>query len=280
MNDAERWPNYPPPAEYIQRPEYYVEQVSPIMTWLLIAANLCVFAAMIVFDVVGDARRTGGTVSALEILDFVGQAATTPTLQVLWTFGAKVNELIANGAYWRLLTATFLHAGFVHLFSNLYMLAIMGKLVEGYFGHARFLAIYVVGGLGGSLASFALSEAISVGASGAIFGVAGAIAVYFYFYGEKLGRQGLAILQNTLIVIVVNLVLGFRSANIDNWGHLGGLIGGAIATLGLMPRYETPPYTLPGRIPLLVRPRLWAELGWVLVCFGLVAVGVYWVSNY
>ena len=280
MNESEGWPNYPPPAEYIQRTEYYVEQVSPIITWLLIAANLCVFAAMIVFDVVGDARQSSDNVSIFEIVTFVGRASVEPTLQVLWIFGAKVNELIADGAYWRLLTATFLHAGFVHLFSNLYMLAIMGRLIEGYFGHKRYLVIYVVGGLSGSLASFALSDAISVGASGAIFGIAGAIAVYFYFYGEKLGSQGMAILQNTLIVIVVNLVLGFRSANIDNWGHLGGLIGGAVITIGLMPRYETPTYTLPGRMPLLIRPRFWAELGWTLVCVGLLAFGVYWVSNH
>ncbi len=106
-------------------------------------------------------------------------------MRVLIDVGAKVNEAIAIGQTWRLFTAMFIHIGVFHLLVNLYALYALGPLVEGYFGHARFLAIYLVGGLFGSLASYAFSDAVSAGASGAIFGLAGAITVFFTVHIER-----------------------------------------------------------------------------------------------
>src|SRR5690606_2201197 len=97
-------------------------------------------------------------------------ALTSPSIEVLVLMGAKVNEYIAQGEVWRLFTAIFLHGGVVHVMFNLYALYALGPLLEGYTGHTRFLTIFLVSGLYGSLFSYALSGPVSVGASGAIFG--------------------------------------------------------------------------------------------------------------
>ncbi|RIK55871.1 MAG: rhomboid family intramembrane serine protease, partial [Chloroflexi bacterium] len=159
----------------------------------------------------------------------------TQNMYVLITFGAKVNELVAAGEVWRLFTAMFLHIGVIHLLFNLYALNALGPLVEGYFGHIRFLIIYLLGGLFGSLASYAFSPLPSAGASGAIFALAGATTIYFLRYRENFGARGRAILQNMLLVIGVNLIFGLGAGGIDNWGHMGGLVGGAALAYGLLP---------------------------------------------
>ena len=84
----------------------------------------------------------------------------------------------------------------------------------------------------GSLLSYAFSQSISVGASGAIFGIIGATTVYFFRYRNNFGAQGRAILQNMIVVIVINLIFGFSAGYIDNWGHIGGLLGGALVAIG------------------------------------------------
>jgi rhomboid protease GluP len=182
-----------------------------------------------------------------------------PSLDALVLLGAKVNPEIAAGAYWRLLTATFLHANLIHIFFNGYALFALGPEAERIYGTRRFLALYVLAGLAGSLASYMMSPAISVGASGAIFGLIGGLGVFYYLNRAALGAFGRAQVQNIVAIAMINLFIGFANqGTIDNWGHLGGLTGGALAGLALAPRLEVDSRLFP---PVLRRH--YPARGWV-----------------
>ncbi|TGE31288.1 rhomboid family intramembrane serine protease [Desulfosporosinus sp. Sb-LF] len=148
--------------------------------------------------------------------------------RVLIAFGAKVNTLIRAGEIWRFLTSNFIHIGAMHLFFNLYALWSLGPLTEESFGHRRFLMIYIFSGIGGSIASFLFSSALSAGASGAIFGLLGSL-LYYCFKRPYLWKSGLG--MNLMVVIVVNLGFGFIQPGIDNYAHLGGLLTGTIISV-------------------------------------------------
>lgn len=240
-------PTYTPP-----HPRFYIRMTRPFWTRFLLACNLLVFVAMIAYGWL------------------VYSVATGPDYdQVLYDFGMKVNERIAQGEVWRLFTAMFLHIGLVplplHLLSNLYALNALGPMVEGYFGHWRFLAIYLVGGLFGSVASYAFSDANSAGASGAIFALIGATTVYFLRYRENFGARGQAIVQNMFVVIAINLIFGLSMDFIDNWGHMGGLVGGALMAWGLLPRYRTPVVTQMGPQVIAEETKTPQEIGWLVL---------------
>jgi rhomboid protease GluP len=157
---------------------------------------------------------------------------------------AKINEDIHNGQYYRLFTAMFLHLNLMHIVFNGYALYVFGSDVEGLFGHARFAVIYFLGGLSGSLASFVFVDAPSVGASGAIFAIFGADIVYFYHHRQLHGEIGQRHLNQLIMLMVINLALGFFSAfssssgiQIDVAGHIGGLVGGVILAWLIGPSY-------------------------------------------
>jgi membrane associated rhomboid family serine protease len=134
---------------------------------------------------------------------------------------------LADGEWWRLITAAFLHGSLIHLGLNMLVLWIVGAPVEQAIGRGRFLALYVVSGLAGSAGALLFSpNAVTVGASGAIFGILGAALVLESQRNYVLGGQALGL-------IVVNLVLSFVIPNISIGGHLGGLAGGALAMLAL-----------------------------------------------
>jgi len=153
----------------------------------------------------------------------------TNNYKILILFGAKVNPLISAGQYWRLITSIFIHIGFTHLLFNSYALLALGKFCEKIFDHTKFIVIFLFSGFTGSLLSFIFSPNISAGASGAIFGLLGAIVVYGW-KDSSLWRSG--IIMNLLIVLGINLVLGMIAPGLDNFAHLGGLLGGAF--LGLI----------------------------------------------
>jgi rhomboid protease GluP len=145
--------------------------------------------------------------------------------RVLIAFGAKVNTLIQSGEVWRLLASTFIHIGIIHLAFNLYALRALGPLTEASLGHRRFFMIYILSGLGGSTASFLFSSALSAGASGAIFGLLGAL-LYDSYKRPALWKSGLR--MNLVVVILVNFGFGLVQPGIDNFAHLGGFITGTI----------------------------------------------------
>jgi rhomboid protease GluP len=157
--------------------------------------------------------------------------------QVLLRFGAKVNSLIVAGQIWRLVTPIFVHIGIVHLAFNTYAIYVFGMQIEHTFGSIRYLVLYMLSGIAGVVGSFCFSPYPSAGASGAIFGLIGTEAAFFYRYRRAFGRNGQQRLYNILIVIGYNLAFTFAASNIDVWGHLGGLLTGALLGWWLMPRY-------------------------------------------
>lgn len=142
-------------------------------------------------------------------------------------FGAKVNSLILQGQYWRFFTPMFLHADEIHLAVNCYSLFILGTQVERIYGHGRFAAIYFISGILGGIASFAFSINQSVGASGAIFGLLGAM-LFFAVKRPALLKSSFG--ANIVTMVVINLAYGFMNKRIDNFAHMGGLAGGFLTT--------------------------------------------------
>lgn len=151
---------------------------------------------------------------------------------VLAFLGAKVNTLIEQGQYYRLVTSMFLHGGLIHLAANMYALNIIGPAVEKAFGKVKYILIYFIGGIVGSLCSYRFSEAMSIGASGAIFALLGATLVFLLKMRDKFGKS---MVKNILSVIGTNIFIGLVLPNIDNFAHIGGLVGGIVVSLALYP---------------------------------------------
>ena len=141
----------------------------------------------------------------------------------------------SNHQYYRIFTGAFLHGNFIHLASNCYALYIVGNQIESFYGKKKFIIIYLFSLICGSLLTIALSENASVGPSGAIFGLMGSLLYFGYFYRVYIGSTWK---NNILPVIMVNLVLGFIIPGIDYLGHIGGLIGGIIASMAVGLKYK------------------------------------------
>jgi rhomboid protease GluP len=174
------------------------------------------------------------TLIGLSVLFFILKYFSESLLgsDVLATFGAKINEYILAGQYWRLITPVFLHATLLHIGFNMYALYVLGPGLEQHYGHGPFLGLYLVSGFAGNVISYWMAPNPSLGASTAIFGLVAAEAVFVYQNRFMFGARARSILVNLLTIVVINFVIGL-SPGIDNWGHLGGLIGGlAFAWLG------------------------------------------------
>lgn len=139
---------------------------------------------------------------------------------------------IADGELWRLLTPMVLHAGGIHLLFNLMALYIYGPYVEQAFHHFRFVIMYVISGFFASCVSYAFGPVnkTGVGASGAIFGMIGILVVYAY--RRRTSSLIREFLRSLLIIIGINLFIGFTNPFIDNYAHIGGLVGGLVLGLG------------------------------------------------
>ncbi|ODA42756.1 rhomboid family intramembrane serine protease [Desulfosporosinus sp. BG] len=186
----------------------------PFVTYAFLGINLVVFLLMVF--------------AGLSL--FPSNSSGLTDQRVLITFGAKVNDLIQAGEVWRLLTSIFIHIGIIHLAFNLYALWALGPLTEEFFGHPKFLMIYMFSGLGGSIASYLFSPALSAGASGAIFGLLGAL-LYYSIKRPYLWKSGLG--MNLVVVILVNFGFGISQPGIDNYAHLGGLLTGTLTSIFL-----------------------------------------------
>jgi rhomboid protease GluP len=163
------------------------------------------------------------------VLQLVSQAALGGDYPA--ALGMKYNAAIIAGEYWRLLTPMLLHGSITHLLFNMYALFSFGRELERLYGHSRFLLLYLIGALAGNVLSFLLSSRNSLGASTAVFGLVAAQGVTIYLNRRILGGQARAILGNIGFVIFINLAFGFTTSGIDNWGHLGGLLGGGVYAL-------------------------------------------------
>ncbi len=202
----------------------------------------------------------------------------------LFLRGALIPQLVvAHGEVYRLFTAMFLHGSLGHVFFNVYALLFIGRGLEPIFGRARFLLIYLLGGLTGSALSLLLGglDGASVGASGAVFAIFAAHGAHLYlnrrYYPNYRGQ-----LRHMAILIGINLLIGFMpGSRIDNWGHIGGMLGGAWLSWRIGPRIAL--YALPDqprrvvaavdRNPLKGR---WLDLAlYAGVLVGVVAVAIF-----
>lgn len=146
--------------------------------------------------------------------------------QVIGDWGMSPLAIAVDGEWWRLLSAAFLHGGLLHIGFNMYVLWMIGPTLESLFGHTRFIVLYLVAALGGSVASYTFSPLLttSVGASGAIFGLMAALLVA----GHHLKRD----VTQVLLLLGINVVIGFIAPGIDWRAHLGGaVVGGLIAAI-------------------------------------------------
>jgi rhomboid protease GluP len=157
-----------------------------------------------------------------------GVSPVEPERQQLLDLGAIYGPLVFEGEWWRVASATFVHIGFLHLFFNMWCLWSLGSAAERMFGNLTFLVIYILSGIGGSLASLAWHPSVlSAGASGAVFGIAGALVSMLYFGHILVPRQVVRDLLSSLAFFVgFNLLLGSVLVGIDNAGHIGGLVVG------------------------------------------------------
>lgn len=183
----------------------------PIATYLILAIIVALYFWM---------WRAGGGESA----------------RVAREFGGKDNDLIRAGQYWRLITPIFLHGGTLHLFTNALSLYWFGTQLERFYGWRKYLMIFLVAGIAGNLASFWRTPLPSLGASGALFGLIGAGLIFPIRYRSLIPEQARShILTQLLLITGLNLGLGFSIPQVDNWAHMGGLIGGAFVALFLIP---------------------------------------------
>ena len=178
----------------------------PMATYVLIGVNVLIGLG----SVLGGASATSGGIASSQLLEY----------------GAVSRPEIADGEYWRLLTAGFLHAGFLHLAFNMFALYVLGTMLEPAIGRTRFLLIYFVSLLAGSFGALLLEPtAPTVGASGAIFGLMGAAVVIMRNRGINPLESGIG------LWLGLNLLITFTISGISIGGHLGGLLGGVVAAL-------------------------------------------------
>ncbi len=158
-------------------------------------------------------------------------------------FGMKVNSLIRAGQVWRLITPVFLHDstlpyGLLHIGFNMYALFLYGRGLEARFGHARFALLYFLSGYAGNVLSFLVTPGPSLGASTAVFGLLAAEGMFILQNRQLLGNRAGRALMNILYIAGINLLIGFSTSGIDNFGHIGGMIGGVLFSWFGGPRWK------------------------------------------
>lgn len=171
---------------------------TPFITYALIAINACIFLFGFLFNQ-GD---------------------------LLVNLFANYAPYVKDGQYYRLFTSMFVHVDILHIIFNMYALYILGSQAESFFGKAKYLVIYILSGISGSLLSILLNQnTASIGASGAIFGVMGALLYFGYNYRVYLGNT---LVRQLVPLVIINLAFGFMLVGVDNYAHIGGLVGGLL----------------------------------------------------
>lgn len=160
----------------------------------------------------------------------LSQSLVDMELQTLVDMGALYGPLtVLKGEWWRLLSAMFLHGGMTHLLMNMFSLYLVGRGAEMYFDTKSYLSIYFFSGLIGGLVSLYIHPvSVGVGASGAVFGVFGALAGFFLAHREKIASYSKAFMKDFTIIMVINLVIGLSIPSIDVSAHIGGLVIGFV----------------------------------------------------
>jgi rhomboid protease GluP len=208
---------YPTPEPYSQTPRQSLVRVStptvkPYGTYILIGLTILIY-----------------------LLQLLGQQFN---FDIVTSLGIKNGPLIRAGEVWRLVTPVFLHGSLLHIGFNMYALFIFGRGIEARFGHLRFLLLYFLSAFAGNVLSFVLTPSASLGASTAVFGLLAAEGVFLFQNRELLREQFRRAMMNIFYMAAINLFFGFTTAGVDNWGHIGGLLGGVLFTWFGGPRWK------------------------------------------
>lgn len=179
-----------------------IRRIPPRMTYILLGINILMFIYLEVF--------LGSSLSTVNLIKA----------------GANFSPLIANGQWWRLVTASFIHIGLSHLFMNMLTLFFMGEELEMLIGPVKLAILYLVAGIGGNLFSFAFNLNVSAGASTSLFGMFASFIVLSKLYpnSQYLWQRA----RSFTILIALNFINGLLNFGVDNWGHFGGAIFGAL----------------------------------------------------
>ena len=188
------------------------------ITFALVAINSIVF---VMLEIMGDTQNS-------EFMAHMG---------AVWP-----PYILKQGQYWRLLTATFMHFGFDHILNNMLILVCAGMILEDALGHVKYLILYLIAGIGGSTLSYLQmlhsgDYAVAAGASGAIFGIIGAL---LWIVIVHKGRYETLTGKGLFFMIVISLYYGIHTGGVDNWGHIGGLIMGFL--MGILFYRKKPKY--------------------------------------
>jgi rhomboid protease GluP len=219
MNETPASPLNVEPVPAPQRVSVAIPPVAPTGTYVLIGFTVVVYVLQL-----------------LSVAVF-GYAAN----QIDWleVYGARFNSAIRMGELWRFITPVFLHGSVPHIFFNMYALLSIGSFIERQFGHRRFLLLYFLGAFSGNVFSFLLTgeNGYSVGASTAVFGLVAAQLIFFYQNRKLFGNVARQAISNSIFIIAINMFISL-APGIDKWGHVGGLLGGAIFTWFACPNWE------------------------------------------
>ncbi|MCB9456878.1 MAG: rhomboid family intramembrane serine protease [Anaerolineaceae bacterium] len=258
-----------PPVEQAAPPtprsRVVIGRVRPLVTYALILINVAVFA--------------------------LGSVSAENSWSMLAWGGNQPQQIFQAGEFYRLFTAMFLHASIytpsggwalansAHIIFNMYILYAVGVGLEPLFGHVRFALVYLLGGLTGSVLSALLGpwDGFSIGASGAVFAILGGEFIFLYHHRAMMGAAGAARRRNLINLAVINLVFGLLSnvsgsqMQIDNWGHIGGALGGVILAWFISPIYKLHQNPLDPSAVIARDTNPWQEK---LVVIGAFAVGL------
>lgn len=190
-------------VEEARRVEEIFKPKFPIVTYVLIGINVAIFLIGMLFGL----------------------------NNVFINLFANYGPYVVDGEYYRLITSAFIHANILHIAFNMYALYLLGSQAESFFGKWKFLIIYLLSAISGSLLSILLNQgSVSVGASGAVFGIMGALLYFGYNYRVYLGNT---LVKEIIPVILINLAFGFMLTGVDNYAHIGGLVGGITTAMAV-----------------------------------------------
>lgn len=215
------------------------------------------------------------TILGVTIAIYLIQMATAyfMGLDLPFALGGKINSYVDKGQLWRFITPIFLHSNIIvsgrivptailHIGFNMYALSILGPQLERFYGHWKFLALYLVSGFSGVVFSYVLTPQASLGASTAIFGLIAALGIFAYQNQKVFGQGARRVMQNMIQIALINFILGL-TPGIDNWGHLGGFIGGALVAW-----FGGPIYKISGISPDLTLKNQRSESDFILYAVG------------
>lgn len=219
-----------------------IPQVKPYVTYSIIGFTVFIYLLQLAGQYLLTASQANSILAPF--LSAYGLSVTNfGTTDIAAILGEKVNYFIRAGQLWRLITPVFLHDsvlpyGLLHIGFNMYALFLYGRGLEGRFGHWRFTLLYFLSAYAGNVFSFLITPNPSLGASTAIFGLLAAEGIFILQNRKLLGNRANRALMNVLYVAGINLLIGFSATGIDNFGHLGGILGGVLFTWFGGPRWK------------------------------------------